>query len=139
MNPIRSVSILSVLTVLSFFSTAYAEPKSLAQATTAAWLKRLDAGDYAGTWESAGSLFKAAVTLQVWQQQLQSTRDPLGAVQGREEIASTYTKTLPGVPDGAYVVMQYKTVFENKAEAVETLTATLEKDGNWRVVGYFVK
>ncbi len=37
------------------------------------------------------------------------------------------------------VVIQYDTSFQNKASAIETVTPSLEKDGVWRVSGYFVK
>jgi hypothetical protein len=37
--------------------------------------------------------------------------------------------TLPGAPDGEYVVFQFNTSFEQKSAAVETVTAIREKDG----------
>jgi hypothetical protein len=43
------------------------------------------------------------------------------------------------VPDGKYVVIQYDSVFEQKASAVETVTPMLDSDGAWRVSGYFVQ
>jgi ribosomal protein S17E len=43
------------------------------------------------------------------------------------------------VPDGKYVVIKYDTSFENKKSAVETVTPMLDKDGKWRVAGYFIK
>ncbi len=53
--------------------------------------------------------------------------------------SATSTATLPGAPDGAYVVFQFTTSFEQKSAAVETVTAIREKDGTWHVGGYFVK
>lgn len=47
--------------------------------------------------------------------------------------------SLPGAPDGKYVVIQYDTSFENKKAAVETVTPMLDKDGKWRVSGYYIK
>jgi hypothetical protein len=56
------------------------------------------------------------------------------------EIKSTqYTTTVPGAPDGQYVIIQYETSFENKKVAVETVTPMLDKDGTWRVSGYYIK
>jgi hypothetical protein len=37
------------------------------------------------------------------------------------------------------VTIQYETVFENKASAVETITPMLDPDGIWRVSGYFIR
>ena len=50
-----------------------------------------------------------------------------------------YATSLPGAPDGQYVVIQYKTAFENKKAGVETITPMLDKDKKWRVSGYFIK
>ena len=47
--------------------------------------------------------------------------------------------TLPGAPDGEYVVLQFDTSFEQKAAAVETVTTIREKDGTWHVGGYFIR
>jgi hypothetical protein len=110
-----------------------------AQATTKEWLSKLDSADYIGTWESAASIFKAALSSQAWQQASAAVRTPLGAVRQRSEISTVPNKTLPGVPDGDYVVIQFNTVFENKAQAVETVIATLDQDGSWKVAGYFVR
>jgi hypothetical protein len=50
-----------------------------------------------------------------------------------------FFKSLPGAPDGQYVVIKYDTTFANKAAAVETVTPMREADGSWKVSGYFVK
>ncbi len=55
------------------------------------------------------------------------------------QTPATFTRTVPGAPDGEYVVIQFDTQFENKAAAVETVTPMREKDGSWRVSGYFIK
>ncbi|MDD5138124.1 MAG: DUF4019 domain-containing protein, partial [Candidatus Omnitrophica bacterium] len=46
--------------------------------------------------------------------------------------------TLPGAPDGEYVIVQFDTTFENKKSSVESVTMSLEADGRWRVSGYFI-
>ena len=47
--------------------------------------------------------------------------------------------SLPGAPDGEYVVIQFDTSFTNKKVAVETVTPMKDEDGIWRVSGYYVK
>ncbi len=37
------------------------------------------------------------------------------------------------------MVIQYDSSFENKQSALETVTDMLEKDGQWKVTGYFIK
>jgi hypothetical protein len=50
-----------------------------------------------------------------------------------------YKTSLPGAPDGDYVVIQFVTSFGNKKSAIETVTPMLEKDGSWRVSGYYIR
>jgi hypothetical protein len=66
-------------------------------------------------------------------------REPLGKVISRKLQSAQFTKSLPGAPDGQYVVIRYDTSFSNKQSAVETITPMLDKDGQWRVSGYFIK
>jgi Protein of unknown function (DUF4019) len=104
-----------------------------------AWLKLLDQGEYGKTWEEAGTYFKSRVAREQWEKQIGSVRGPLGALKSRKLAGTQYTKQLPGAPDGEYVVVQYRASFEHKESAVETVTPALDKDGQWRVVGYFIK
>ena len=133
---------LFVLFLTSIFCTPYpaqAKPEQLGQQSAEAWLAVVDSGDYGASWDQAAELFKAAVTRDQWQTALNSTRHPLGKLVSRKLKSVTYTKSLPGAPDGEYVVIQYETTFEHKQSAVETITPMLDKDGNWRVSGYFIK
>jgi hypothetical protein len=65
--------------------------------------------------------------------------EALGRLVSRKLKSRQYTEQIPGVPDGKYVVIQYDSVFEQKASAVETVTPMVDFDGAWRVSGYFVK
>jgi hypothetical protein len=66
-------------------------------------------------------------------------RKPLGQLITRTLKSKTYATSLPGAPDGEYVVIQYATTFENKKSAIETITPMLDEDGKWRVSGYYIK
>jgi hypothetical protein len=132
--------------VLLFFALslgvgAYAQqkPEQLAQQSAESWLTLVDSGKYADSWQESASLFKAHVSNEDWQKMLHASRDPMGKTLSRTLKAATYTKTLPGAPDGEYVVIQYQSSFEHKQSAVETITPMLDKDGTWRVSGYFIK
>ena len=72
-------------------------------------------------------------------QSLRAVRSPLGGLVSRQIKKAAYVTSLPGAPDGEYVVIQFATTFENKRSAIETITPMLEKDGHWRVSGYFIK
>lgn len=103
------------------------------------WLVPADAGDGAATWDQAASAFQAAVSKADWSAALRQARQPLGAVTARKMVSSEYKLSLPGAPDGEYVVIQYDTQFEHKTHAVETVVPMRERDGSWKVSGYFVK
>jgi len=118
---------------------ALQKPEDLAQRSAESWLALADAGKYDETWNEAAVYFKNAITKEPWSDAMKSTRAPLGAVLDRKLKSAKYTKTLPGAPDGEYVVIQYGTGFEHKKSAVETITPMLDKDGKWRVSGYFIK
>lgn len=115
------------------------KPAQLAQKSAEAWLALIDSGKFAESWDEASSIFKGALTKDHWASTVKGVRVPLGAVQSREFKTASYTKTLPGAPDGEYVVIQYDTSFVNKQGAVESIIPMLDKDGKWRVSGYFIK
>lgn len=115
------------------------KPEDLAQTAAESWLKLIDAGDWASSWEQAAELFKGVVTKEQWVQALTGVSPPLGKVVSRKLKSRQYSEKLPGAPDGKYVVIQYETVFEKKASAVETITPMLDPDGVWRVSGYLIR
>lgn len=130
---------LALLLGISSAVQAQQKPEQLAQQSADAWLALVDSGQYAESWQEASQLFKAHVTKEQWQDALRATREPLGKMLSRKLKSATYKTTLPGAPDGEYVVIQYESSFEHKQSAVETVTPMLDKDGKWRVSGYYIK
>ncbi len=123
------------------FSTQASEPEAIEEARveTVAWLSLTDTGQYESSWHSASALFKAAVSKEDWEKSLSAVRTPIGVLETREMATSKFSTTLPGAPDGEYVVFQFNSSFEHKATALETVTAMKDADGAWRVAGYFIK
>lgn len=103
------------------------------------WLDLVDGGSYAKSWEDTAAVFKSAVSQADWGKTAQAVRAPLGRMVSRKIKSQQYATFLPGAPNGEYVVIQYDTTFENKANAVETVTPMLDKDGQWKVSGYYIK
>ena len=103
------------------------------------WLELVDKGDYPASWGQAASAFKAAVTQATWESAVRGVRAPLGAMKSRVLKSAQPRSSLPGAPDGEYVVLQFETQFEHKSSVVETVTPMKDKDGLWRVSGYFVR
>jgi len=103
------------------------------------WLKQNDKRKYDKTWETAAQMFKNVITQEQWEKIMQAIRNPLGKVKSREVLHAKYTTELPGAPDGEYVVIQFNTEFENKESSIETITAMLDQDAEWRISGYFIR
>jgi len=112
---------------------------SAAQDAAQAWLKLVDARRYDQSWDSAAAVFRSAVTKSQWAGAVKEGRarfEPLGE---RTLITATYTTELPNVPDGQYVVIQYRTKAGQGKTVVETITPARDKDGRWRVAGYYIR
>jgi len=105
--------------------------------TAERWLRLIDDGDYGASWEEAAEVFKNAATKEQWEGMAKTVRRPLGKVISRQVMSKIPMQTVPGGPDGEYVIIQFKTSFENKKDAIETVTPMLDKDGVWRVSGYY--
>ena len=46
---------------------------------------------------------------------------------------------IKGGPDGDYYIIFYKSEFENKKNAIETITIKKSDDGSWKVAGYYIR
>lgn len=114
-----------------------AEYEEAAIAAGEQWLAYLDAGSYAASWDTAATLFKAALTRDQWIATIENVHTQLGVPQGRELIAAKHTTSLPNAPAGDYVVIQYR-VGLAQGSAVETLTMRFDADV-WKASGYFIR
>jgi len=138
----RPISCVIAIAVVLWSVNAFAQGMDNGKGAVVAaekWLALVDAGQYADSWKEAARYFKNAVKQDQWEQSLQSVRQPLGELISRNLSSKVYTKTLPGAPDGEYVVMQFESAFQNKKYALETVTCVEEKDGHYRVAGYYIK
>ncbi len=117
----------------------HAEAIEAAVAAAKEWLALVDEGRYDRSWKESAPFFQEKVPESVWSGQLDAVRKPLGAVRSREVLVSQFATQLPGAPEGEYVVIQFKTSFEKKPEAVETVTPMKDSGGVWRVSGYFIR
>ncbi len=107
--------------------------------TAEIWLAKVDGEMYGKSWDEAAVILKGAVTRDNWIQAMHSIRKPLGKALNRDLISSSYRTSLPGAPEGEYVIIQFKTSFENNSSTIETITPTLDKEGKWRTSGYYIK
>ena len=140
MNHCRQLAV-AILTIALSPITGIAKDsaESQAQAADLTWLAMVDQGKYAQSWEAASDSFQSAMKEEDWQRALDHARTPLGKVLKRKLSTSKYTTSLPGAPDGQYVVTVFSTQFEHKFSAQERVVAKRGQDGSWRVTGYFIK
>jgi Protein of unknown function (DUF4019) len=135
----RWASACALAVFLGVPASASDKPEDTAQVSADSWLKLVDDGKYETSWDQAAKLFKGAVTKDQWKQAAAGVRGPLGKLVSRKVKSRAYTETVPGGPDGKYVIIQYEAAFEKKAAATETVTPMLDPDGTWRVSGYFIR
>jgi len=135
----KTICLFAILAVSGALLFAGAKPEEEAQKAAEQWLALVDGGKYAESWKTAAQYFKAAVPQDHWEHSLYAVRKPLGTLVTRKLKSAKYATSLPGAPDGEYVVLQFDTSFTGKMTTIETVTPMLDKDGKWRVSGYFIK
>jgi hypothetical protein len=139
---IRRILCLVIVGVLLSGGTAMASNAGKETAAISAaekWLATIDAGKYPESWKETAEFFRNAVKPEQWEQSMNAVRKPLGKLVSRKVLTKAYKTSLSGAPDGEYVVIQFETSFENKKSAIETVTPMMDKDGKWRVSGYYIK
>lgn len=135
---IHSLFIAAAVTALS--TECRADEKTDAGVKAAkSWLTLVDAKEYKKSWMEAAPFFKGKVTEEAWNEAVSAVRKPLGEVTARELLGAIAATTLPGAPEGEYVVIQFKTSFAKKPDSIETVTPMKDEKGVWRVSGYYIK
>jgi len=140
MKPVYTALIVCLCILSLTRADTYAgSAEAAAQKAAQQWLSLVDRGKYDQSWETTAALFKNAITKAQWHQTIKAVRPPLGQLTSRHLTSSTHTTSLPGAPDGEYVVIQFQSSFSHKKSAVETITPMKDPDGIWRVSGYYIK
>ncbi|MBQ5947053.1 DUF4019 domain-containing protein [Massilia sp. ST3] len=129
--------ILSAILALSFLGCGAAAAQdarggAAAPAAAEKWLKLVDAGDYAGAWNTSSADVRANHSKFFWTTLIGGVRLPLGEARSRS-LKSAVPKA-----EGSRVALEYASRFEKDKQARETVTAARDKDGAWRVTGYSI-
>jgi hypothetical protein len=103
------------------------------------WLTLTDRLDGAASRAAAGKKFQDAIAVERWSVALAQVRGSAGALVQRAVVTTRFERTFPGAPDGDYAIVEFRTAFAGKTEALETVSLEHEADGAWRVIGYFIK
>jgi len=128
------------LVLISAAPAAWAQdPRSaLVQKTARDWLAMADGEDGGASWKAAGKQFKNAMSSVQWSQALVQVHLPMGKTLQRTMIGTSFDQSFPGAPNGDYATIEFRTAFEGKSDAGETVTLEREADGVWRVIGYSI-
>jgi hypothetical protein len=102
------------------------------------FLGYLDQGRFADSYAYTGMLIRTSLDRDTFAQKLESARNGTGAMVSRNLIDASYSTSVPGAPEGQYVILHYATSFANRQDTVETVTLAFAKS-YWRVSGYYIK
>lgn len=103
-----------------------------------AWVKLLDDQRWGDSWKASGAFFQSQIDEARWTETARSLRQALGAAGARSVKSVSSARSLPGVPDGDYKIIQLATAFANRPAAVETVVLAKE-GGDWKIYGYFIR
>ncbi len=134
-----------LLAMIAFSKSANAVESVMGKPALAAaqiWLKEIDDGEYANGWRDASPKVQTYSDANKWVDEFNKVRAPLGRCGQRQQIALIFERdprwSPQGVIKGEFVVVEFKSSFENRAYANETLIVSKETDGTWKVFGYTI-
>ena len=137
-HALRVVALLAAL-IVALPAGAQDARETTVQRAARDWLVLIDRGDYAASWKAAGEKFRTAITAERWASAVTAVREPLGALSQRSILNTNFARTFPGAPEGDYALVVFRTAFAKRTENDETVTLEHERDGQWRVIGYFIR
>ena len=111
---LTAVLVMGIVGITGCSSISNPEAEKAAIAAAEAWLKLVDAGDYGESWDASAAFFRSAVTQEQWEKSMQTFRAPLGKNLSRKVKSRRFRTSLPSAPDGQYVIIQFKSSFEQK-------------------------
>lgn len=134
-----ALRLFAALLVMGLAAAAFAQdPRTIAiQSAARAWLVFIDRGDARGAWDAAGKKFQSALTPELWATELGKQQGEYGKPVERTVGPTRFQSSIPGMPDGEYAQILFRTRFAGKSNSSEQLTLEREADGRWRVIGYF--
>jgi uncharacterized protein DUF4019 len=135
----RLIGVTTLVALVACSPQASNEETRQAEVAARSWLGLVDAADYAQSWDVAAAYFRHSISQSQWVSRVSAVRGPLGDLKTRQESSTRFRRSLPGAPDGEYVVIQFSTSFAHKATATETVTPMKDADGQWRVSGYYIR
>jgi len=133
----KPVSMLLALLLAACDSPTTTLREQAARNTAEKWLAKADGGDHAGTWDMTTPEFRVQIRKEDWKARQETFYQQLGRPTRRELIAAKYTTSVPGVPEGEYVLIQYRRPVSAGGPVLETITMRRAGD-QWQTAGYWI-
>ena len=110
------------------------------------WLVPVDSQRYGDAWAMASESFKAKVSRDTFRDGIAKIRMDYGKVVKRSGEKMAFRGDVPA-PDqgnaqpkpGTQVAILFEATFAGDKQAQEEVTMVLEKDGVWRLAGYYIR
>ena len=103
------------------------------------YLELLDQGHYEEAWQDMSALFQALNNQSQWQNRQQTIRTAYGALSSRQLRHITYRQSYTLSPDGQYVIVQFKSSYQNKADTTETVVLDCHSTPECSIREYIIR
>ncbi len=110
-----------------------------AVAAAESFLSLLDNGKYEESWDASADAFRKAVSKDQWKAAAGQVRSGVGSMSSRKLMSGADAPKAGKNAQGEFVVVKFESAFSKLPNAIETVSPMLDKDGQYRVAGYFVK
>lgn len=104
-----------------------------------AFLMQIDNGQFDECWSGASPVFQANISRQEWVRKMTCLRPLMGNLTQRTLKSAEPRTSIPGAPDGSYLIVLMQSVFEHKEKAIETIILRWDEVSRWTVSGYFIR
>jgi len=118
----RALALTTILLIsLAIPADATLLSQSQAENQSRGFLKQLDQGQNDESWHAMSALFQAFTDQARWKTRQQVIRASYGPLISREFKNVSYRTTFSLSPDGEYVIVQFRSSYQNKSESIETV------------------
>lgn len=121
-RPVRKfLGSMCLLVWLAGPAAAEAPPSDQLNHQAGRYLDLLDLDRYEEAWQKMSPLFQALSNHEQWLKRHKTIRSTYGVLTSRQFYRIDYRQSYSLSPDGQYVIIQYKSSYQNKAETNETV------------------
>lgn len=138
---IHAILILSVLIIIFVPQFTNKPDKATSAAAVAAatdFLRLVDAGRYADSWQLAAKYLQKKIPREEWVKKLKKIRSTYGPLIKRNLEDVNFTAAVKELPEQKLILLKYASTFKLKAMS-EVVTVIQGTDDHWLVIGYFIQ